>query len=165
MKKQKLKPLNYFFFQDELHKKIHIQRSADLITAFRYSDGQMVKLIYSDVRSNGRQAWSTADVGRMIKRHPLSIKMAIKRGDVKAPQMTYSIDENRNPFKYMWSEAQIMDLHDYFASVHIGRPRKDGMITNARGLPNRKELRAMLRSQPIMGYQDEDGKFIPTWDA
>lgn len=164
-KRKKSKPLRYFFYQGKLHKKIQISRANDTIVAFRYSDGAVKQYLYSEVRAHGKKAFTSSEVSKMLNRSYTSISKAIESGAVERPEMTYGLDENRHPFKYMYSEDNIMDLHDYFVNVHRGRPRKDNLITAAANLPTARELRAMIRTGRVMGYQDEDGNFIPTWQA
>ena len=100
----------------------------------------------------------------MVNRSRIIVEWAIINGQIEAPQFTYGLDENRNMYKYMWHEKDILALHAYLSTVHIGRPRKDGLITPAK-LPNARELRAIIRQQPIMGYLDSEGNFTPTWLA
>src|SRR6478609_10659561 len=125
----KTKPLRYFFYRGDLHKKIHIHRPNDLVTAWNYKTDSVQKYVYSDVRRNGEQAFSTRQVEILIGRSQTSIKTALRSGMVHTPQLTYGLDENRNGYAYYWCEKDIMELRDYFASVHHGRPRKDGMVT------------------------------------
>lgn len=161
----KKKPLRYFYYRGCLHKKIHINRSADLITAWHYKDAKLVKYSYVDVKRFGKRAYTTKQVGKILNRKIDSITDAMKSGHFELPEKTYTIDEKRSPFAYYWSEETVLELHDYLTTVHIGRPRKDGEITAARGLPNRKEVKAMLRDDVVFYVEGSNGKMIPTWDA
>lgn len=163
-KKRRQKPLTYFFYNGDLHKKVHINRSKDVITAWNYPKGKVAKYVYSDVRKNGEMAFTSKQVGEMVDRTPANIALQISRGNVRTPQHTYGLDENRNFFKYMWCEKDIMDLHAYLSTVHIGRPRKDGEISTRR-LPSATELRAMIRQGTVLYVKNEDGEFVPTWQA
>ena len=87
----------------------------------------------------------------------------IKNGDIRRPQASYSLDENRNEHAYFWSEKDIMDLHAYLSSVHFGRPRKDGLVT-PKDMPTASELRAMIRQGTVL-YVKVGEQFVPTWRA
>lgn len=163
--KKKKKPLRYFFYKGDLHKKLHINRGADLITAWHYRAGKPVKYSYTEVKKNGKRAFSTAEVAKMVKRDHWGILSHISNGHIRPPEMNYSLDENRNTYAYYWNEDNIMELHDYLKTVHIGRPRKDGEITAGRGLPNARELRALIRDNRIYYVENDKGEFVPTWDA
>lgn len=158
-----MKPLRYFFYQGKLCKKIHIHRPNNIITAWNYPDAVLEKYVYSDVRKNGEQAFSTRQVGQMIGRTPKTIKLAVTDGWVKRPQVTYGFDENRNEFAFYWSEKDILELRDYLSTVHRGRPRKDGMVT-PQHLPTAAELRAQIRQGTVF-YVKVGDEFVPTWQA
>lgn len=163
-KKKRMPRLLYFFYRGDLHKKVRINRPKDIITAWNYPKGKLEVYQYSDVRKNGSKAFSTREVCQLVNRGRTSVEMAIVNGMVPQPQMTYSIDENRNPYAYYWSEDDIMGLHDYFSSVHFGRPRKDGGTT-PKEMPTAAELRAMMRQGTVLYVQNDEGEFIPTWQA
>ena len=53
-------------------------------------------------------------------------------------------------------------MHDFFKTVHRGRPRKDGMITPG-DMPSRAEIEAMMKQENILYVKNNDGEFIPVW--
>jgi hypothetical protein len=163
-KKPKTKPLKYFFYRGDLHKKVHINRGADVITAWNYPQGKLEKYVYSDVRRNGEYAFSTRQVEKMIGRSQATIKRVISDGSVRRPQQTYGLDADRNGYAFYWSEKDIMDLHGYFITVHRGRPRNDGLVTPS-DLPTASELRAMIRQGTVFYVKTDSGEFVPTWRA
>lgn len=162
-KRPKTKPLRYFFYRGDLHKKIHINRPNDTIVAWNYPKGKVERYVYSDVRKNGGQAFYTGEVAKMVNRHPITLRRAMEDGMIREPQQSYGLDEERNPYAYFWSEKDIMELHDYLKTVHYGRPRKDG-LTAPLNLPTAAELRAMIRQGTVF-YVKEGDKFVPTWKA
>lgn len=160
--RKKSRKLNYFFLNGNLHKSLHINRSADVITAWSYPDNKRIGYTYSDVRRRMQTAFTTTEVAKLVNRSKLVIELAILAGSIEEPQYTYGLNEHKKKYKYMWREEDIMALHAYLSTVHRGRPRKDGLITTV-NLPSARELRAMVRQQPIMGYLDAEGNFRPTW--
>lgn len=159
----KPRPLRYFFLNNKLHKKLHINRGADTIWTWCYPDGKRVAYTYSDVLRNKKPAFSTRQVCMMLMRSRDSVERAILRGDIAQPPQTYTIDERRKPFAFYWAEDDVMAAHAYFSTVHRGRPRKDGLITPQK-LPTARELRAMLRDENIL-YVREGDEYRPTWRA
>ena len=160
---RKTKPLRYFFYRGDLHKKIHINRAADVITAWNYPKGKMEKYVYTDVKKNDEKAFSSKQVAEMVNRKWVTISRAIEAGNIPVPQHTYSLDENRNMYAYYWREEDVMGLHAFLKTVHIGRPRKDGMVTPSE-LPTASELRAMMRHGTVF-YAKVGDEFVPTWQA
>ena len=162
-KKPKIKPLRYFFYRGDLCKKIHIHRPNDIVIAWNYPKGKAEQYVYSDVRKNGTQAFSTHQVEKLVGRSKRTIKKILAEGQIPTPQRTYGLDENRNGYAYYWSESDIMGLWDYLKTVHRGRPRKDGRVT-PQELPTASELRAMIRQGTVF-YVKVGDDFIPTWRA
>ena len=163
-KKPKAKPLRYFFYNGELHKKLQIHRGTDTIVAWSYPRGHTVKLVYSEVKKKGDKAFSTRQTAQLIGRSIRTVKGIVEAGMIPAPQMTYGIDENRNGYAYYWSEKDIIELHAYLCTVHRGRPRKDGQVTPG-DLPSLAELRAEVRQGTVFYVKTADGNFVPTWQA
>lgn len=155
--------LNYFFLNDELHKKLLINRGKDLLVAWNYPGHKKVAYDYSTTLRRMERAFSTREVVEMVNRKHYTIELAIKHGMIEAPQHTYGLDENKNFYQYRWREKDIMGLLDYLSTVHQGRPRSDGMVTSL-GLPTPRELRAMIHGEAIL-YVKQGDTFVPSWRA
>lgn len=158
------KPLRYFYLNGDLHKKLQINRGKDTIVTWCYPLHKRVAYTYSEVRRKKRPAFSTKEVAAMMGRKPLALDRAIMRGDVEPPQHVYSLTPEKKKLKYMWSEDDVMAVHEYFSNVHRGRPRKDGLITSSK-MPSAREVRALINQEVILWIQNDDGEFIPTWKA
>lgn len=156
--------LKYFFINDKLHKKMYIDRYKDLLMAWNYADGKLVKYNYSDTLRLHEKSFSTLQVCEMLNRGRTAVELAIVRGHIDMPQFTYTIDENRNKLGYRWSEKEIMAALEYFGSVSQGRPRRDGRVVSASDLPTPRELRAMINDEEIL-YIKQGDQFVPTFRA
>jgi hypothetical protein len=162
VKKPKRKPLNYFFYRGDLHKKVHIHRPNDIIVAWNCRTGTTERYVYSDVRRNGEQAFTTRQVCNFLNRGRLALERAILRGDIRQPQKG-KVTTNEKGVYYYWSEDDIFDAWEYFCTVHYGRPRKDGRVT-PKFLPTASELRAMIRQGTVF-YVKVGDEYVPTWGA
>lgn len=161
--RNKSRPLRYFYLNGKLHKKLHINRGADTIWTWCYPDERRVAYTYSDVLRNKRPAFSTREVCKMLMRGRISLEEAMSRGDIPKPQRTYTLNEERKPYQFFWSEEDVLAAHAYFTTVHRGRPRKDGLVTPQR-LPTARELRAMMRNEEVL-YVKRGDQLVPTWRA
>lgn len=156
--------MRYFFLDGQLHKKIRVNRGKDLITAFHYGQGVYKKYNYTVVLQRHNRAFTTNEVAAMIGRSRRSIQQAVKNGHLAHPQHSYSISGPREKKSFwFWQEEEIMDVLDYFAGVHTGRPRKDGAVTPMH-LPTPRELRAMIRNENLL-YVKKGDQMVPTWRA
>lgn len=160
---RKPRPLNYFYINDYLHKKLHINRGADQITTWCYPLHKRVAYTYSDVKKRMQPAFTTQEAAKMLNRGRLTLEHAILDGDIEPPQYTYGLNEDKKKYKYMWSEENILEAHAYLSTVHKGRPRLDGLITPMR-LPTERELRAIIRQREIL-YVKVGDEFRPVWEA
>ena len=118
---------------------------------------------YSAARRMMEKAFTTNEVAKMLNHTRHNLEMQIVRGNIEPPQFTYGLNENMRKFKYMWDEKHIMDAHAYYLTVHIGRTRKDGLITPKK-MPTARELRAIIRQEEVLYVKDGD-EFKPTWRA
>lgn len=161
--RRKRKPkVRYFFLEGELHKVLAINRAQDLLTAWHYREGKTVAYVWSDARKRMGKAFTMQQVSQMIGRHRVNIEWYILRGNIREPQRIYALDGTKKPGKYMFSEKDIFELHDYLLTVHIGRPRKDGKITPGK-MPSRAELRGMVNHDTVMYVKTDDDEFVPVW--
>lgn len=156
----------YFILDGEVHRRLHIQPGADILTAWNYPRHKRMGYNYTEVKRRAEIAYTTKEVCKMINRTRPVLENAILDGNVPAPQKTYYL--SGNGFKqlewYRWGEKDIFAAWEYFCTVHRGRPRKDGLITPA-PLPTAAELRAMIRQEIILYTKTEDGDFVPSWRA
>ena len=163
--RKRSKPLRYFYLSGDLCKKLHINRPADLIIVWNYTQHKRVGLSYSFVKRRAERAYTTAEAAKMLNRTRLSLEKAMLNSQVEKPQMTYNMETGEtNGYGYKWSEKHIMDAQEHFANQHFGRPRKDGFIT-PKPLPSQREIRAMLREEEVFYTKTDDGRYVPTWIA
>lgn len=156
------KPLRYFYINGELHRVIRVIRPADLVEAWNYPQGKRAGYVWSDVRKKMERAFTLMQVSKMIGRNRVQIELYILEGKIKAPQRAYSLDGEKKPGKYLFSESDVLDLHDYLLTVHRGRPRADGRITPG-PMPTKAELRAMMKHDMVTYIKTDDNQFRPIW--
>lgn len=158
----KTKKVRQFYLNGHLHKVVHVNRAKDLVTAYDFVDCKVKVYPWSDVKRKRQNAFTITQAAELIGRHRDRLIEYMSRGDIEYPQREHSLETGK-PGRYFFSEDDMMGIRDYMATIHIGRPRKDGKITNNR-LPNRDEFRAMIQSGQVL-YVKEDDKFVPVWKA
>lgn len=154
--------LRYFYLNGDLHKVLRQSRAEDLIVAWHYLSGKRVAYSLTDVNKNKQHAYPMSQTVKIIGKHEDTIKRHLYLGNLKFPQQVYSLNGNRTPGKYFWSEDDIRKMHDFFKTVHRGRPRKDGGITPS-NMPSRAEIEATMRQDSILYVKKDDGSFVPVW--
>lgn len=154
--------LRYFYLNGKLHKVLRRSRAEDLLIAWDYKLSKRVAYSLADVNKNKQYAYSISEVVKIIGKHEDTIKLHLYRGDLKFPQQIYSLNGNKTPGKYFWSEDDVRQMHDFFKTVHRGRPRKDGMITPG-DMPSRAEIEAIMKQEDVLYIKNNNGEFIPVW--
>lgn len=154
---QSKKSFRYFFLNGKLHKVLKASRVKDQMIAWCYPDKKRVMYSYSDAYKNMENAYSMIQVAGMLGKHKVTIEEYILEGKIKKPQKVYPIGNSDSTgwSQYMFSEKDILDLHDYIVSA--GR-----RIEN---LPTKNELKALMKHNIILYTKTTEGTFVPVWKA
>jgi hypothetical protein len=145
------------FINGELHHIIHINKPADVCTTFNYIQNKIVKYPYKNMKKHAQKAYLINEVARMVDRHPERIRVGINEGNIRQPQ------RSGPKGKFYFNENDILDIQDYFANLHYGRPRNDGAITPLKRTVTKEEVDAKLGRRDVLYVQNENGDFIPVW--
>ena len=154
-RKSTRKKFLYFFLNKKLHKVLKASRAKDEIIAWCYPDKKRVLYAYSQVNKHMENAYSMVQVGKILNKHKITIEDYILDGKIKEPQRIYPIGNPTSTWsKYMFSEADILDLHQFILD--------SGYISE---MPSKNELLAILKNNLILYTKTEEGKFVPVWKA
>lgn len=156
------KKIRQFYLNGNLHKVVHVNRAKDQVTAYDFVERKIKLYPWSEVKRNKQNAFTITEAAEIIDRHRDRLVEYLVNGDVPYPQREHNMETGK-PGRYFFSEDDMMELRDFLATIHIGRPRKDGRVTNNR-VPNREEFRAMIQSGRVL-YVKEDDQFVPVWKA
>lgn len=154
------KRIRFFFLNDHLHKVLHVSRAQDLVTAYDFMEHRAKVYPWADVKRKMQNAYTISQAAKLVGRHRDRIVRYIRSGDIKEPQREYNLD-TKEPYRYFFSEDDMMELHEFMASLHIGRPRKDGRITNNM-LPTREQFKSLIKTNNVLYIKDGD-EFVPVW--
>lgn len=153
----------FFYLNGKLHKILRLVKSQDLVECYIFSEKKRVLYSWTSVRKNKRPAWRRKDVARFLDRHPVMISKYLVLEVIPFPEMSHDLTTGVKG-DYYWSEDDILRLHDYLLTVHIGRPRADRQITPGK-MPSRAELIALMRTDTNMYIRTSDGNYVPVWRA
>ena len=160
--RQASQKFRHFYLNGKLHKVLRQSRAEDILIAWHYELGKRVAYSLTEVKKTMQHAYPISKVSKLIGKHEDTIKRHIYQGNLKYPQQVYSLNGNKTPGKYYWSEDDIREMHDFFKTVHRGRPRNDGAIQPG-DMPSRAEIEALMRQESILYVKNEDGTFTPVW--
>ena len=145
------------FINDELHQIIHINIPADVVTTWNFIQNKLIRYPYKITKKHAQKAYLINEVGKMVDRHPERIRFAIKDGHIKRPQ------QSGPKGKFYFNDNDILDIQNYFANIHYGRPRNDGSITPLTRTVTKEEVDARLGRRDVLYVQNDKGEYIPVW--
>lgn len=150
-----------FFLNGDLHRLVKTNAAANICYAYNYSKDEVIKYTYSDYKQLKKPAFKIGEVGTILRRHPDRIRRAFLEEKVCTPVL---VNYQRRTGVYYFSEEMIYKLREYFASVHRGRPRFDGIVVS-KNVPTEAEVDALLGKKPTLYIRTKEGNFVPVWKA
>jgi len=151
-----------WFLNGDLVRLYHSSRSTGLVSIYNITKDRIETCLRSDFRKNRERAYTVAETARLVNRHRKYMPSLIKRG-VIPPPIGARIEGKRGfQIRSYYSESHVKEIRDILASIHIGQPRKDGLITNNM-TPTNQELTRRMGDGILTYTKTEDGRFIPVW--
>lgn len=162
LRKAKRTSLRYFFLNNQHHKVLRISRSEDLISAWNYVEHKRCTYVWSAAKNNMQRGFTMKEVSKIFERNPLVIHRYIQDGKIRKPARAYKIGDVTKESKFIFSEDDLRELHSYLLTVHRGRPRNDGTVTQSK-LMSKAELEAIMKQDRILYTKDKSGEYVPVW--
>ena len=159
-----VKPSNVIFFiNKELVKLLHSNRPANICTIYNYIQNKEQSMLLSDFKKHRKKAYTFINVTRIFARSRVQFERMIKSGIISPP--TGATPGGGRVWQKMsyYSEEDLFMIREGMASIHSGRPRKDGRITPRKDIPTEKELRSLIGDAIMLYTQNKNGEFIPVW--
>jgi hypothetical protein len=154
---------NVWFLNGDLVRVHHYNKSNGIMSVYNIIHDRIESCLISDFKKKRERAYTIVNTAKLINRHKKYMPSLIKRGIIPAPTGSQKGGKTGWQIRAYYSESQIREIRDILASKHIGRPRKDGLITNDI-TPTKQELTRRMGDGILTYMRTEDGNFIPTWD-
>ena len=151
-----------WFLNGDLVRLYHSSRSTGLVTVYNITKDRLETCLRTDFRRNRQRAYTVAETARLVNRHRKYFPRLIKKGVIPPPTGAKVNGERGWQIRSYYSESQVKDIRDILASIHIGSPRKDNLITHNL-TPTSQELTRRTGDGILVYTKTEDGRFIPVW--
>ena len=151
-----------WFLNNDLVRLHHSSRSTGMVSFYNITKDRLETCLRSDFRRNRERAYTISETAILVNRHRKYLPRLIKRGMIPPPTGSKINGERGWQVRAYYSESQIRDIRAILASIHIGQPRKDGLITNNM-TPTNQELTRRMGDGILTYTKTEDGRFIPVW--
>jgi len=151
-----------WFLNGDLVRPHHQSRSTGMITLYNITKDRMESCFTSDLKRNRERAYTVGETAKLVNRHKKYMPSLMKRGVIPFPMGSSKDGKTGWQIRSYYSESQVKEIRDILASIHIGQPRKDGLITNNM-TPTNQELTRRMGDGILTYTRTEDGRYIPVW--
>jgi hypothetical protein len=152
-----------WFLNGDLVRVHHYNRSNGLISVYNIIQDRIETCLISDFKRNREKAYTVGETAKLINRHKKYMPSLIKRGVIPGPIGSQKGGKTGWQVRSYYSESHVKEIRDILASIHMGQPRKDGLVTN-NITPNSQELTRRMGEGILTYTRTEDGRFIPVWN-
>lgn len=151
-----------WFLNGDLVRVHHMNRSNGIMSVYNIIQDQIESCLLSDWKRNRQRAYTVGETADLVNRHKKYMPSLMKRGIIPHPTGSQKGGATGWQVRSYYSESQVREIRDILATYHMGRPRKDGLITNDI-TPSPQELTRRMGDGILTYTRTEDGRFIPVW--
>jgi len=151
-----------WFLNGDLVRLYHSSRSTGLVSVYNITKDRIETCLRTDFRKNREKAYTVAETAKLINRHREYMPTLMKKGIIPPPIGARVNGERGWQIRSYYSESTVQAIRDILASIHIGQPRKDGLITNNM-TPTNQELTRRMGKGILTYTRTDDGRYIPIW--
>jgi len=151
-----------WFLNGDLVRIHHLNKSNGIMSVFNINKDQIESCLVADFKKNRLRAYTVGQTAQLVNRHKKYLPNLMKRGIIPFPTGSQKGGETGWQVRSYYSESQVREIRDILASYHMGRPRKDKLITNDI-TPSPQELTRRMGDGILTYTKTEDGRFIPIW--
>jgi hypothetical protein len=151
-----------WFLNNSLVRKYHFNKSNGIMSVFNITKDQIESCLISDFKRNRERAFSVKETAELVNRHQKHLYRLMYQGLIPPPVGATKDGERAWRVRAYYSETMVKEIRDIIAKQHMGRPRKDGLITND-STPTSQELTRRMGDGILTYTRTEDGNFVPIW--
>ena len=151
-----------WFLNGDLVRVHHLNRSNGIMSVYNITKDRIESCLISDFKNNRERAYTVGETAELVNRHKKYMPSLMKRGVIPFPMGSQKGGARGWQVRSYYSESQVKEIRDILATYHIGRPRKDKLITNDI-TPSRQELTRRMGDGILTYVKTEDGRYIPVW--
>ncbi len=153
---------NVWFLNKKLVRSYHINKSNGIMSVYNIVDDVIESCLINDFRKNRERAFTVGETAKLVNRHKKYMPELMRRGVIPYPTGSQKGGARGWQVRSYYSKSQVFEIRDILATYHMGRPRKDKLITNDI-TPSRQELTRRMGDGILTYTMTEDGRFIPIW--
>ena len=152
-----------WFLNGDLVRIHHLNKSNGIMSVYNITKGQIESCLINDFRNKKERAYTVGQTADLVNRHKKYLPDLMKRGVIPFPMGSQKGGARGFQVRSYYSESQVKAIRDILATYHIGRPRKDKLITNDI-TPSKAELTRRMGDGILTYTKTEYGRFVPIWN-
>jgi len=152
-----------WFLNGDLVRIHHHNKSNGIMSVYNINKDQIESCLISDFKKKRERAYTVRETADLVNRHKKYMPDLMKRGVIPFPTGSQKGGARGFQVRSYYSESQVREIRDILASHHIGRPRKDKLVTNDI-TPSKQELTRRMGDGILTYRRTEDGRFVPIWN-
>ncbi|MFY9304806.1 MAG: hypothetical protein WAO31_04840 [Rhodoluna sp.] len=151
-----------WFLDEDLVRISHISRAQGIASLWNCTKAVPMTINLIEFKRKRKRAFTVSETALLLNYHKKSIPRLVKNGFLPPP--IGELPNGERAFHYLsyYSEDHIWEARNLMAQTHMGRSRKDGLVTNNK-TPTEQELRYAMGDGMIYYVKGDDGKFIPVF--
>jgi len=151
-----------WFLDGDLVRITHFSRAQGIVRLFNCTKNCNMVTTITEFKRKRRRAYTVSEAAQLLNYHKKTIPRLIRVGLL--PEPVGELPNGKRAFHHLsyYSEDHIWEARNLMAQTHMGRARKDGLVTNNK-TPTEQELRYAMGDGMIYYVKDESGKFIPVF--
>lgn len=153
---------NVWFLNNSLVRKHHLSKANGIMSVYNITTGKLESCLIADFKKNRQRAFTISETAELVHRNPKHLQRLMTEGKIPQPTGATLNGKRKWGLRSYYSESQVKEIRDILASNHIGRPRKDGLITNE-NTPTIQELTRRMGDGILTYTRTANGEFVPTW--
>jgi hypothetical protein len=151
-----------WFLNGDLVRIHHLNKSNGIMSVFNITKDQIESCLIGDFKKSRERAYTVGETAALVNRHKKYLPNLMNRGIIPEPTGSQKGGSRGWQVRSYYSESQVRNIRDILASYSMGRPRRDGLITNDI-TPSYQELTRRMGDGILTYTRTEDGRFIPIW--
>jgi hypothetical protein len=151
-----------WFLDGDLVRITHVSRAQGLVTLWNCTTTISMSISMVEFKRKRKRAFTVSETALLLNYHKKSIPRLIKAGLLPEPMGELPGGERAFHHLSYYSEDHIWEARSLMAQTHMGRARKDGLVTNNK-TPTEQELRYAMGDGMIYYLRDENGRFVPVF--
>jgi hypothetical protein len=151
-----------WFLDDDLVKITHVSRAQGIVLLWNCTKAVQMTMTLVEFKRKRKKAFTVSETAKLLNYHRKSIPRLVKAGMLPSPIGQLPNGETAFHHLSYYSEDHIWEARNLMAQTHMGRARKDGLITNNK-TPTEQELKYAMGEGLLYYVKSEEGRFIPVF--